>query len=583
MAVDDIAAAHYRDQQRLARQIAEQAQGLWGAVEPTRVLDSWLAVLQEMLRLLVGGQTAAAAMAQPYLDALAAEQGLAAAESVVSASALAGVASDGRTLASLLMQPAIRSLALKTRGADDETALRSGLASLTQIVSTQIADTSRAADQVGITARREWVTYVRHVSLPACGRCIVLAARTYSWSTGFQRHPRCDCTMVPHRQGDDPPPSPADLIERMSLREQAKAFTIAGAEAIRLGADPGQIVNARRGMQTAMGGRLVTTEGTTVRGIAGKRMGDLAKRPGERYRRSRKVRPMPEQILADAGDDRERALELLEQYGYLLNRPTSPQREQATIVLAPAVPTAAAPYHRQLGGLEQLAAAVRRVDGSAERRRLAGGQSAATEMVILDDGTRLVSKVGMDWGDPDEVAASIRTQADAEQLASLLGRAIGAPVVGVYRQDADRVWMDWAEGRVIGDLADQDAVIAGRDGQMLGLLDHLIANADRNSGNIMVNGGRPVGIDHGWAWASLDEIIGPAIQDGPGRPASHYAADGQWTPNPLTVRDVDRLRDRLQALRGDFELLGRGDWLDYSLRVLDELGAHARGQVDLIA
>lgn len=317
---EEIITAHYRLQQAISRQAVQQAQGLWQQVEPGNILESWLALLAEVIRVLTGGQLAAAAQAQPYLDALAAVQQLPPAQSLVNPAALAGVAADGRPLASLLTQPALRTLGLLARGADDQEALRSGLASLLRIVDTEISDASRTADQVGITARREWVTYVRHVTLPACGRCIILAGRTYSWSTGFQRHERCDCTMVPHREGDTPPPTPKELFDQMSEAEQAKAFTVGGAEAIRLGADLGQVVNARRGVRTVMGGRKATSEGTTVRGIAGKAMRDFnaGRLPGERYRRSRKVRPMPEQILADAGGDREQAIAMLRRFRYIL-------------------------------------------------------------------------------------------------------------------------------------------------------------------------------------------------------------------------------------------------------------------------
>lgn len=316
MPVDDVAGQHYRTQQAIARQAVEQAQALWSNVEASAVLDSWLEQLAAMLAVLIYGQRAAAAQSQPYMDALAAAQGIPPAALAVVPLAFAGVAADGRALASLLMQPALRTLGLLATGADDQDALRSGLAALARIVDTEISDASRAADHVGMVANRRWVMYVRHVSLPACGRCIILAGRTYSWSEGFQRHDRCDCTMIMYREGDAIPPSPEDLFARMTPKEQGKAFTIGGADAIRLGADMGQIVNARRGM-SKVGDRLVTTEGTTARGAAGKKLGDLKKVKGERYRRSQTVRPMPGQLIADAEGDRDLAVQFLERFGYL--------------------------------------------------------------------------------------------------------------------------------------------------------------------------------------------------------------------------------------------------------------------------
>ncbi|WP_214322078.1 VG15 protein [Nonomuraea sediminis] len=297
MTVEQAAQAHYVAQQTVARGTVEQAQTLWQEVEPGSVLESWLAVLGTLTGAVTAGQLAAASLAQPYLNAVSWQQGFRPTpEGAVNPAAFAGIASNGLPLTKLLIQPALRVLRLLAGGADDRMALLSGLAALVRIVDTEITDTARAADQVGITANRRWVRYVRVVNLPACGRCILLAGQSYPYSTGFLRHPQDDCTMVPLREGDSEPQSPKDLFERMTPEQQAKAFTVAGAEAIRLGADPGKVVHARRGMQTAAG-RLVTSEGV-------------------RHRKGG-LRPMPEQILADADGNRDRAIELLRRFGYL--------------------------------------------------------------------------------------------------------------------------------------------------------------------------------------------------------------------------------------------------------------------------
>jgi hypothetical protein len=311
MSVEQVAQAHYEAQQTIARSVAEQGQALWVQIDPAAVLETWMALLDAMVRALTLGQVSAAALAQPYLNAMAQQQGLSTAPvGIVYPSAFAGVSAAGGDLASLLVQPAVRTLGLMARGADDQEALKSGLASLTRILATETADAARAADHVGMVANKGWVSYVRHVTLPACGRCIILAGREYSWSTGFLRHPRCDCSMVMQREGSDAPPSPEDLFKRMSRAEQGRAFTRADARAIRDGADLSQVVNARQGMQT-IGGRSVTTAGTTRRGLAGQRMGSAS-------RRRSAVRPTPAQIYKDAGDDRDEAIRLLRRFAYLI-------------------------------------------------------------------------------------------------------------------------------------------------------------------------------------------------------------------------------------------------------------------------
>jgi hypothetical protein len=277
--------------------------------------------------------------------------------------------------------------------------------------------------------------------------------------------------------------------------------------------------------------------------------------------------------------------------GNLPTRPAkaSPKPAPAAAPKPPEVPDTAKPYMRTIVGVEDLAAAVQRVDDGAERRPILGGSSAATLAVTASDGTRLVHKTAEEWtDDPDEQAASIRGQADAEHLASLLGRTIGAPVVPVYRDSAEAVWMPFLPGAPIGDINSSSEVtqlVAGRDGVLIGLLDHLIANGDRNSGNIMVHNGRITGIDHGFAWGDffLSQSLPVANDENGSQPAWHFTRDGEWVDNPLTGRDITTLRQRLQALRPDFELLGRTTWLDYSLRILEQLSRHARGTEDQIA
>jgi hypothetical protein len=138
-----------------------------------------------------------------------------------------------------------------------------------------------------------------------------------------------DCTMRPltpeEWDGYVPGTDPREMFEQMMPAQQDKAFGKGGARAIREhGADLGQVVNARRGMSTAAGpsGRTIqtTTEGTTARGLAGRRMGAQAKTAGSRYRRSRIPRLMPDQIFDEAqrlGWDRDEIVRQLKRFGYI--------------------------------------------------------------------------------------------------------------------------------------------------------------------------------------------------------------------------------------------------------------------------
>lgn len=307
------ALAHRADANRISIAAAQGVRAEWAQVDPDQVRDTWQNRLPRVLALVVGAQRAAAGLSEPYLRRVL---GLDPAAQLAP-EALSGVASDGRPLETLLAQPMVTALSYLATGRAVGDAMAAGLALLEMVVSTQVHDAARVADLVGITAR-PGVAYTRVVDLPACARCIVLAGQTYSYSEGFERHPNCDCAVMPLRSGDQAPMSPRELFDRMPPAEQLRRFGAAGAAAIREGADIGQVVNARRGMSTA-GGRLVTSEGTTRRGLAGSRMvaaAGSARAPGERYARARVLRPMPEQIIAEA-PSREAAIEGLRRYGYL--------------------------------------------------------------------------------------------------------------------------------------------------------------------------------------------------------------------------------------------------------------------------
>lgn len=327
MTVERVATAHYRRQAALARRAARRIARLWRRVDRGDIRASWNAQVADAIAVLSSAQAIAAASAGSYVDdALEAQDFTADALGRVAPGRFAGVASDGRDLTGLLLQPAVRALTVIGAGADPRRALVAGAAELDMIVRTQVADAGRAADGVAITARPEVRGYTRVLVGKSCSRCVVLAGRWYAWNQGFKRHPRCDCRHVPTERdmSADVRTGPRAYFDSLSTAEQDKTFTKAGAEAIRDGAEIAQVVNARRGMQTAtVFGRqvLVTTEGTTTRGLAGQRLGarrDGQKRDGGRYRSAVRVRLMPEQIYLEAGGDRAEAIRLLKLHGFLL-------------------------------------------------------------------------------------------------------------------------------------------------------------------------------------------------------------------------------------------------------------------------
>jgi hypothetical protein len=292
--------------------------------------ESYRVIEPVLLDVVMTAQERVAAGAQEYVPAVLEETGQVRAvepRARVSTSPLVGVAGDGRPLDSLLYEAVIGAKVAVSEGATASQALAERSRWLTLAVGTVLSDTARQSESLAMGVRPVG-GYVRMLNPPSCSRCAILAGKWFRKNQGFQRHPGCDCRHIPAAEsiGDDLTVNPAEYFESLSPAEQDRIFTKAGAEAIRNGADINQVVNARRGMRTAqIGGRdvLVTLEGTTRRGWAYRHLTPASQRgadirlAGERYRRTRRPRLMPETIQQVA-KDREDYLRLLRANGYLL-------------------------------------------------------------------------------------------------------------------------------------------------------------------------------------------------------------------------------------------------------------------------
>jgi hypothetical protein len=159
-------------------------------------------------------------------------------------------------------------------------------ASFDRLVASLVQDAGRTAESVATAIRRD-IYHVRHVSLPCCSRCAVLAGRVYRWSSGFERHENCDCSMIP---------TTISSPYRMDIDEAVRAGQVSGLskadmQALADGANLNKVVNVRlksAGLHQA--GRAITRAG----------------------------RPTPEGIYRLAGDDRAKAVEMLKEFRYIL-------------------------------------------------------------------------------------------------------------------------------------------------------------------------------------------------------------------------------------------------------------------------
>lgn len=303
-AVEQAARDRHAGQVAVALLASQGALAAWREVDLDNIPTSWLRLIPRVWLQLQAAQLTVARSARGYVERVVAVHNRTRrrphrpSAGNLRPERLAGVAADGRQLPTLLYRPAITTLRAIEAGATPREAAAVGGFQLDTIVRTEVADTGRTATGVEITAT-PGLGYVRMVNPPACARCIVLAGRFYRWNQGFARHPRCDCIHIPAAEdrADDLTTDPRRYFDSLTEAEQRRVFTVAGAQAIRDGADVGRVVNARRGMYTSAGRRL-TREGTRSRG-------------------ARRVRLMPEQIYAEAGGDRDEAIRLLRLHGYL--------------------------------------------------------------------------------------------------------------------------------------------------------------------------------------------------------------------------------------------------------------------------
>jgi len=321
---------------RLWRRMGDDFDGSWAHIGP------------QMLAVTDIAQERVAVGALEYVPAVLEDTGQVQAVRAVATPqprSLVGVAGDGRPVSGLLYEAVVGAKTAIRDGASAAQALAQRGQWLTMATGTLLSDTGRQAESLGMGVRPV-SGYVRMLTPPSCSRCVVLAGRWYRKSAGFARHPGCDCRHIPSSEsvGGEMTVDPRAHFDSLDVAGQDATFGKAGADAIREGADIGQVVNARRGVSlagqtsttsremwvrkpdgsvvwesrtvnvtrrqaqaTQVGGRnvLTTTEGTTRRGQASRA---ATGRRGARL--------MPETI-SQVATDREDYLRLLRVNGYI--------------------------------------------------------------------------------------------------------------------------------------------------------------------------------------------------------------------------------------------------------------------------
>jgi len=294
---------------------------------------SWAQIERQLLLTLDTAQERITAGALEYVPEVLAQTSrtVRRAEYAVDPAALVGTTGAGFGTDEMAYGAVLRAKSLAGEGADWRGALAGAGAWLTAAAGTLLSDTGRTAERMAGNARGP-VRYVRMLTPPSCGRCVILAGRTTGEATAFDRHPGCDCHNIPAAEAiaDDLTVNAAEYLGSLDEEGLRKALgSRANAQAYIDGADVNQLINAYRasgGVRSAqVFDRTVkySTEGVTRRGIAYRRMSqarsvrDQGTERAGRYRSLRAPRLMPESIYAIA-IDRADALRLLRLYGWVL-------------------------------------------------------------------------------------------------------------------------------------------------------------------------------------------------------------------------------------------------------------------------
>jgi hypothetical protein len=243
-----------------------------------------------------------------------------------------GVAGDGMPVSSMAYGAVVQVKHAVARGIDVAEALSRGGRHLTLSSGTMLSDTGRAAEKVSGGAHRV-KTWTRMLNPPSCGRCVILAGKTFRQAEAFNRHPGCDCRNVPSSEdtGDDARTDPKAYLDGLSADEQDRILgSKANGQAFRDGADMNQLINAYRKAGAVRPAQVhgvdikYTREGTTRRGHAYWQMSQAQYikeqsvfKDGSKYYRLKSPRLMPESIYKIA-KDQDDAKRLLKLYGWVV-------------------------------------------------------------------------------------------------------------------------------------------------------------------------------------------------------------------------------------------------------------------------
>jgi hypothetical protein len=254
--------------------------------------------------------------------------------------------------------------------------------------------------------------------------------------------------------------------------------------------------------------------------------------------------------------------------------------------------------------------------GEASSDKLSGGAIAETTKVQFKDGTAGVRK-RTSWkmskedreafeednpGGLDEFHGP-KKQQDAEELAAMLARMMGLKAPQVVREDDHTTLQQFLPGTVASAISFSKRNVEGKQigihtptsrvkqwtdsdqGWLVGLLDQVVSNEDRNDGNWLTDGDDVVVIDHGLAWSNrrgdggIPDLTKPFIYKGKDGFSRKFTTPSGARKNvDIHPDDLDVMLDLLTAMKPEFVKRGQLQWWEFSMMQVEAMRPNAKGK-----
>lgn len=241
--------SYQRRFRRLTALTLAETSRIWNLTSSGNFGDTAARVSAELEAVLKSAQAMAVDVASGYVRDASLELGLPTPSYNLNSAAVVGITGSGMPVASLPGGAISQTIkGFRSRGLTVFQAVQTGKKVLQRDVVTLLNDTRNVVEKVGFNSRQVTL-YVRGLTPPSCGRCVVLAGKTTGDKEPFLRHPQCDCVNIPatSREATAWHTSAQGYLQSLDDAQLLKLLgSKANLQAFRDGASFNQLINAYR-------------------------------------------------------------------------------------------------------------------------------------------------------------------------------------------------------------------------------------------------------------------------------------------------------------------------------------------------